>query len=219
MSSSERYVRALSVRWLTPLYDPVVQWTTREADFKRRLVELIGSGSDQRMLDLGCGTGTLAVMLKRASPKTEVSAMDGDPDVLALARAKAGAQGLEIRFEVGMAGQTPYPDGQFDTAVSSLVFHHLSATTKIAALDDLYRVLRPGGRLFIADLGRVPAVVAASVLLPFRLFDGRSNTADNFYGRLPRLVSESGFEGVKVIDRFVTIVGPIEILRATKPEP
>ena len=213
-----RYVPALSLRWLTPIYDPVVAATTRENEFKQRLAEEMDLHPGEHVLDVGCGTGTLALMLKRAEPAVELLGVDGDPDVLRLARAKAAAAGVEIDFSTGLAGELALPDSGFDKATSTLVFHHLPSPVKRAALKDILRILRPGGQLYLADLSAVPAVLAKTLYLPFRLFDGLENTADNFYGRLPRLMSEMGFVEVKHRARFLTVVGPVSITSAQKAE-
>ncbi len=215
-SREPRYVPALSLRWLTPIYDPVVAVTTRENEFKRRLVREMGIRPGERVLDVGCGTGTLALMLKQAEPSIELVGVDGDPDVLRAARAKAAAAGLDIEFNAGLAGELSLPDSSFDKVASTLVFHHLPTSVKRAALTDILRALRPGGHFYLADLSGVPAALAKTLYLPLRLFDGLENTADNFYGRLPRLMSETGFEQVEERARFLTLVGPVSIISARK---
>jgi ubiquinone/menaquinone biosynthesis C-methylase UbiE len=169
------------------------------------------------VLDVGCGTGTLALLLKRAQPGIGLVGVDDDDDVLRRAAAKAASAGLEIEFTRGLAGELHFPDSSFDKATSTLVFHHLSSAVKSAALKDILRVLRPGGTFFLADLAGVPAIVARSLLLPFRVFDGLENTADNFYGRLPRLMSAAGFTRVQERARYLTPVGPVSILTGQKP--
>lgn len=74
-----RYIPALSFRWLTPLYDPLLKWGMREETFKRRLIERMGLQPNQRALDLGCGTGTLTIMLKQYAPEAQIVGMDGAP--------------------------------------------------------------------------------------------------------------------------------------------
>src|SRR6185503_8685551 len=140
-----KYIPALSFRVLTPFYDTFFKWTMQEELFKRSLIEQAQIRSAQRVLDLGCGTGTLTIMVKKAHPDSEVIGLDGDPQVLELARYKAKQAGSRITFEEGMAYQLPYPDASFDRVLSSLVFHHLTTQDKERALAEIYRVLNPAG--------------------------------------------------------------------------
>lgn len=114
------------------------------------LVGQAGLAPGHRVLEIGCGTGTLSVRAKRAQPGVEL--IGSDPDPLALARAQRKARGLRgIRFEQGYAQRLPYPDGDFDRVLSALMLHHLDPATKAAAVAEVYRVLRPGGRLHLVD--------------------------------------------------------------------
>lgn len=151
--SNERYIPALSYSWLTPFYDPVVRLTTRERRFKKALVEQLGIRDGDHVLDLACGTGTLTILLKQASPRAEVTAVDGDPMILDSAKEKANQLGLEIRFDEGMSFSLPYPDESFDRVVSSLFFHHLIRESKLKTLSEVRRVLKPHGEFHVADWG------------------------------------------------------------------
>src|SRR6266498_4216430 len=107
----KRYIPALGFRWLTPLYDPLLKWIMREETFKRKLISQANIQSGMKVLDLGCGTGTLTLMIKRAHPKADVSGLDGDPQVLDIARDKS--RGTDIRWDEGLASSLPYPDSTF----------------------------------------------------------------------------------------------------------
>src|SRR5712692_4242664 len=96
---SPSYIPALKYDALTALYDPVVRWTTREATFKRRLVEQAGIKDGFRVLDLGCGTATLTIQVKQAHPGTDVIGLDGDAKILHIAREKVARAGLEVALE------------------------------------------------------------------------------------------------------------------------
>ena len=125
-SDRGRYVPALRFGRLTGVYDPVVRTTTREAEFKRRLLAQAGLKSGQRILDLGCGTGTLAVQAKLSEPAAEVVGLDGDPEVLDRARRKAEAAGAEVEFDEGLSTELPYEGDSFDLVLVTLFFHHLT---------------------------------------------------------------------------------------------
>ena len=170
--NSDDFVPALGLRILTPLFDPPVRLFMRERLFKGRLVEQMAIQPGQRILDVGCGTGTLALLIKERHPQSEVVGLDPDPQILALTRREAVRSGFEVSFDVGYADRLPYPDAGFDRVTSSLVFHHLARQTKRAAFAEAYRVLRPGGELHIADIGRAGGVLMRLAVRPIVLLDG-----------------------------------------------
>src|SRR5688572_10859946 len=91
----EHYVPALRYRWLTPYYDKVVSWTTREIVFRQKLLDQANLGENDRVLDLACGTETMALMIKSRHPGTVVSGLDGDSEILGVAREKVKRAGLD----------------------------------------------------------------------------------------------------------------------------
>ena len=113
------YVTALKYRQLTPLYDPVIRWLFREHTMKSRLVDQVAPRPHENVLDIGCGTGTLAILLKSAEPAANVVGVDGDPAVVEIARRKTATIGLEIRFDGGMAYDFYLPVRVGDTLVGS----------------------------------------------------------------------------------------------------
>ena len=131
MSQNEKYIPALNQGWLTPLYDPLLKWGMREEAFKRYLVDHSHLLAGRKVLDLGCGTGTMTIQIKQFIPQIELFGLDGDPSVLQIARAKAEATGADIRWEQGLAYDLPYPVASFDRVISSLMIHHLTAPNKL----------------------------------------------------------------------------------------
>jgi ubiquinone/menaquinone biosynthesis C-methylase UbiE len=206
-----RYIPALSFRWLTPLYDPLLKWVMREETFKRKLVQQANIQPRMQVLDLGCGTGTLTLMLKRANPEAHIIGMDGDPEVLGIAREKS--RGVDIQWDKGNASSLPYPDSTFDRVVTSLVIHYLVTDDKWIAFQEIFRVLKPGGELFVLNFGAPHSSITRFMTNYMRRLE---ETADNFDGLLPRFVTESGFAEVKEAENFVTIFGPLSIIQAMK---
>ena len=105
-------------------------------------------------MDLGCGTATLTILLKKSQPDAEVTGIDIDPAVLEIAKEKTAKVGLDISFDLGTTIKLPYPDNHFNSVVSSMVFHHLSRENKILTMKEVQRVLKPGGEFHVADLGK-----------------------------------------------------------------
>ena len=206
-----RYIPALRFKWLTPLYDPLLKWIMREETFKRRLIQQANIRPKMKVLDLGCGTGTLTLMLKGAHPDAEVTGLDGDPQVLDIARAKSGA--VNIEWDEGLASSLPYPDSVFDRLVTSLVIHHLTTDEKRGAFKEMYRVLKPRGELHVLDFGAPHSHLTRFVTTYMRHLE---ETVDNFDGLIPRFITEAGFGEVKEAEHFVTIFGPLSLWRAVK---
>jgi len=213
--SLPRFVPALGHRFLTPLYDPLLRLHFRERELRSRLVDQMRIEPGHHVLDVGSGTGTLVFLIKERCLSADVVGIDPDAQILAIARRKAWRTGAAVRFELGYADRLSYPDSTFDRVVSSLVFHHLAHETKVLALSEAWRVLRPGGELHIADFGRPQSALMRIALTPLRLFDGFGATEDNLAGSLPNLIAGAGFSEVMETDRV--LLGVLCLYRAAKP--
>ena len=205
----------LILDWLTPFYDRFVKLFLREGRFKRDLIACARIAAGHRVLDLGAGTGTLAIMIKRVQPDAQVTGLDADPEILEIARVKALRAGADVAFVLANAAALPYPDGPFDRVLASLVFSLLSSGDKQLAMRETYRVLRGGGELHLADFGP-PHTFWGRLLAPrMRRFE---RISDNLDGLLPAMFREAGFEKVDETARFATILGTISILRGRKQD-
>jgi ubiquinone/menaquinone biosynthesis C-methylase UbiE len=211
------FIPALGYDALTRFYDPVIALTSRERGFKRRLLEHARIKEGESVLDLGCGTGTLAVGIKKASPKAKVFGLDADPAMLERAGTKASEAGVEIAFDEGLSNDLPYEDRSFDVVVSTLFFHHLTDEAKADTADEMRRVLRPGGRTLIADWGRSQDPVMRMAFLSVQLLDGFRTTSSSVAGRLPEFLRDAKLKRVSVVDRMRTPLGTIEIVSGVRP--
>ena len=215
-SERDGYLPALRFRALTPLFDPVVRETTRELTFKGALVDDAALQPGHRVLDLGSGTGTLAIMVKQREPGAEVTGLDADPQILELARRKAAQLGLAIGFDEGLATELPYPDGSYDRVLSTLFFHHLTSEDKRECLAEIRRVLRPDGELHLADFTAPADLVQALLSWQVRLFDGLERTRENFTGRLAKIVAGAGYSEIHQGRRLRTAFGTVGLLSARR---
>jgi ubiquinone/menaquinone biosynthesis C-methylase UbiE len=183
------YLPAAGKSWAMPLYDPLVKLLGFDAT-KRALIGQANLAPGHRVLEIGCGTGTLATMIKRQYPNIEVVGLDPDPKALARAKRKAGRVAASIRFDQGFADELPYSEACFDRVFSSFMFHHLHAELREKTLREVRRVLAPGGSLHLVDLAR-PEERAAGRWA--RLVYSSPQLKDNTDSRILSLLSQVGF--------------------------
>ena len=210
---ADKFIPALGNDLLTPLYDPLL-WLMREKKFKGDLLEQAQISKGNRVLDVGCGTGTLALMTKRLHPEAQVAGIDADAKILGIARDKAANAGIKLTFDQGMADQLPYADSSFDRVLSSLFLHHLTTENKLHTLREVFRVLRTGGRFDVVDFGP-PRTIYSRLLA--RLTAKSEEVAANVQGLLPEMFREVGFENVAETKQFMTIAGALSFYHGQKP--
>ena len=212
------FIPALGFHRLTPLFDLVAAVAVRDHAIKRRVLARAAIVSGEDVLDVGCGTGTLALAAARAAPGVRVIGLDADASILARAGQKATAAGLNIGFDEGRSTALPYTDASFDLVLSTLFFHHIPDDAKRQSATELVRVLRPGGRLVVGDVGRPQdPLMRVAVRVTVQLFDGVATTALNVRGELPDILAGAGLEAVTVHDRVRTPTGSYEVMTATRP--
>ena len=215
--SDSGYLPALRFKALTPYFDRFAAVTVRDRALKRRLLEQVRLEPGDSVLDLGAGTGTLAILLKERFPEARVVGLDADPEILAIARSKADEAGADIELVESMSTAMPFPDASFDAVVSTLFFHHLDSGAKRTTLAEVARVLKPGGRLHVGDWGPPADPVQAALFAPVRVFDGFAVTRENRRGKLPGLIEQAGIGDARVEGRMRTGLGTLELLSARRP--
>jgi ubiquinone/menaquinone biosynthesis C-methylase UbiE len=191
--------------------------TMRERSFRSRLLRRTLEHAPTRVLDLGTGTGSFAIMLADAAPTARVTGVD--PDQRALARAKAKDPERRIDWIVAKAGELPFETDSFDALTCSLVLHHLETPAKLAALRECLRVLAPGGYLQIADWGAASDPLMWLAFLAVRMLDGFARTRAHAAGALPALIEEAGFAQVHSTARLRTCWGTLQLTSALAEKP
>jgi ubiquinone/menaquinone biosynthesis C-methylase UbiE len=215
LDNAERsYIPALGKRWLLPLYDPFL-WLLGADKAKQPLIEQAKIEGGLRVLDIGCGTGSMAVVIKRMHPEAEVVGIDPDPAALSVSKRKAKRAGLSVEFDRGFADHMPYADASFDRVFSSFMFHHLAANEKTATLNEIRRVLKPRGSLHLLDF--IHEHSAHSETKHGQLIHRHGAVAERIEGRMTSLMDEAGLVDATELKRAKIFFGPIAYYRANSP--
>ncbi len=136
-------------------YDPLVWLLTlgRDRVFREKTLDLARLAEGESVLDIGCGTGTLAIAAKRRVGQAAVVGVDASPEMIARARKKARRAGADVTFETAAVEQLSFADGSFDVVLSTVMLHHLPEATRQKCIAEVGRVLKPGGRFLALDFG------------------------------------------------------------------
>ncbi len=161
---------------------------------RKKTVALAQPAAGEKVLDVGCGTGTLAIALRaKVGPGGEVVGIDAAPEMIAVARNKAAKQGADIDFRVGLIEEIPFPDDSFDLVLSSFMLHHLPENLKRKGLAEIRRVLKPGGRFLVVDLTVHGHSFVGHVMALFGHAEG-SNASE-----LRAIIDDAGFGEVEIL--------------------
>jgi ubiquinone/menaquinone biosynthesis C-methylase UbiE len=217
VSAEPAYIPAARWAAFSRVYDPVLALTMRERRFRGAMRERVSAALPQggTVVDVGCGTGTFAIGMAAARSDARLIGVDGDPEILARARSKPGAERVEWRD--GLAGELPLPDRGADVVTMSLVLHHLLPGQKREAMREIRRVLEPGGSFQIADWGRPHDPAMSAAFFVSQAIDGFDRTAEHRAGRVPEMLREVGFREVERYDRLRTAFGSLDLLAARSP--
>ena len=186
--SHRRFLPAAGRDLFLPLYDPLNRLVGTDRA-RQALIDQAKLASGQKILDVGCGTGTLAVQILRSFPTVQITGFDPDPKALARAKRKADREGAAVRFDQGFADGLPYADASFDRVFSSMMFHHVETGEKEAMLREVRRVLAPGGSFHLMDVAgpdKPPGLFE-------RLLHAHARLKDNVESRILQWMREAGF--------------------------
>lgn len=211
--SSRTFVPAAGHDWFLPLYDPMVKLLGGNA-VHQALVDQAALRPGHRVLEVGCGTGTLAIAIKRLQANVDVVGLDPDPKALARAKHKAARVPVDVQFDQGFGDELPYSAASFDRVFSSLMFHHLSAGEKDKFLRAVRRVLKPGGSFHMVDF-EATGNGTHSVLA--HLLHSGDPLQDSSEARLLQLMSEAGLTHPEKVGSRKIFVWRIGYYRAGAP--
>jgi len=182
--------------WTAPFYDIYCSAIGLGEGFRAQTLRVAAIQPGEKVLDVGCGTGVLTRMAAESAGKAG-SAMGIDPgaDMIRVAREKARRTVNAAEFKVAAVEQLPFAEAQFDVVLASLMLHHLPPATRRAGLAEVHRVLKPGGRLVVADFQQPTNLAWWLVLWPFLMMP---SVADNLRGLLPNQIREAGFSRIEI---------------------
>lgn len=198
------------IRW-APYYDLAVFVTTLGQDrrLRKTTVDAVLIRPGETVLDIGCGTGAVTLLAKTRTKDGKVYGIDPAPEMISVARQKAARKKLDIDFRVGVIEALPFPDASIDVVTSSLMMHHLPADLKERGLAEIYRVLKPGGRLLIADFLRPTGAFLNHLFIAFTRHHGLKYGIED----LQQPLRNAGFTQITQLDKKVLIIG---FVRAVK---
>jgi ubiquinone/menaquinone biosynthesis C-methylase UbiE len=227
------YLPGMSSAWKMPWYD-VQSWWRHAGRLHRRTVELAGIATGQHVLDVGCGTGNLALTVLREVPDAAVTGLDPDGGALRRAARKArrrrvGRHGGSLTLVRGFADRLPAADASVDHVLSSLALHHVPMDEKQRFAAELVRVLRPGGRVTIADLdapghdgGHGHAAHGHGGRDGHRHgghheIGANQHREDNADGGIQRLLTDAGLMDAREVGRATFMDTPVLWVQARRP--
>lgn len=219
MSADRDFVPALGKSEFTNSYDKVIAVMTREKRWRPRVAQALALSPGETVVDIGAGTGSQAILLKSQMPGIRMIGIDPDPDILAIARAKANAAKVEVDWHQGFGDVTHEVLGEklADAVVTSLVLHQCPMDMKSGILASAFRLLKPGGRLVIGDYGKQRTFLMRMLFRQVQAVDGFEITQPNADGILPELIAAAGFIDVEERHVIPTHTGSISVYCASKP--
>ena len=136
-------------------YDLLVKLTAgkKGKEFLERIIKLAELNGNEKILDVGCGTGILACEIAKKYKDVSISGIDISENLIILAKRKVNENGYNIDFRVGSALELLYKQNTFDVVLTSIMFHQLDVGEKRKAVEEIYRVLKSSGRYVAAEFG------------------------------------------------------------------
>ena len=197
------YLPAAGRDWALRFYDPFVKLLGADSA-RRTLLQHANLHPGHRVLDIGCGTGTFVALIKRVHPDVSVVGLDPDPKALARAKKKAARAGVSIQFDQGFSDELPYADASFARVFSSFMFHHIPDNQREKTLQEVYRILPPGGSLHLLDFESSDDEIQSALA---RWLHSSHRLKDNSEIKILGLMKGAGFANPKKVGSGALLLG------------
>ncbi len=194
------YIPPMNKDWLTSWYDCICTITGFGRRFKMKVLDLSSIKDGDTIVDVGCGTGMFLALAKEKYPRAHLIGVDPDKKALAIARHRLTKNGGSVELHDAYAESIPLQSASADVCVSSLAFHHMPDEVKEKAAEEIFRILKPGGRVIIADFGKGGNWLLRKVL---GLFENVEYLKGNFQGLIPVYLEKAGFKNIKLLSAYL----------------
>ena len=216
MINPNKFIPALGYNFLTEYYDLAIKVTMPEQKIRHLLLEMLNPQPTEKILEFGFGTGSNLVLALKKCPYAHLSGLDIDQKIQKIARQKLAKHGFTLPLDLYDGSIFPYSNQMFDKIYSCLVFHQIEDNLKIDCLSEIFRVLKSGGQLIIADWG-VPSHIGMRLAFGLvQLLDGFKTTNANKQGRIPYFIQKVGFREVTLKHSINTPIGTFSYFSAIK---
>ena len=195
---------------LTPFYDFFCSISGLGKNFKEKVLRSVPVENAQIVADIGCGTGVFLKIAKQKYPSVQFIGLDPDRPALEIAKKRLARAGLNVELKEAFAESLPLSDRSIDVCFSTLAFHHMPDSSKQKAVEEIHRILKPGGRVVIADFGASESIWMRRIL---SFFDKWEYLEGNFKGLIPQYLKEVGFRDITTVGKHFP---QIKILTAQK---
>ena len=205
--------RGMLLDYAAPFYDWLCTMIGFGLAFRETTLRYAHLQPGEQVLDVGCGTGVLTRLAAEVvGPAGRVIGIDPGPKMIGIARKNTALEKSGAEFKLATIENLPFEGNSFDCVLSSFMIHHLPPDIKLKGLTDVYRVLKPGGRLLAVDIGHPSNPLWWVLIWPLSFW---SFTKDQVTGRLISYFQQAGFCLVEIVDHWK---GLLSFWLAHKPE-
>jgi ubiquinone/menaquinone biosynthesis C-methylase UbiE len=199
LNMDKKFIPAARFHFLTALFETLLGIFGLGKKYRNEIKKYLQFSEKMKVLDAGCGAGSLAIEVMKNNPNLFLYAVDADKKILSLAKKKSKEGGIKINFQQGFLQKLPFQNNSFDVVYSSLVIHHLTTETKQKAMKEIHRILKKEGYFLLSDFGKPRNIFLSPYSWFTTLFE---EGMDNYKGKIPNMLKEAGFRKVEEVGKY-----------------